>query len=74
MKRSLDGTQHHVSVEHLCRYLNEHDFRYSTRDLSDSERIRVVMGTTGARRLSYKPLTEAGPARPVKDVEIDACM
>lgn len=73
LKRSLDGTQHHVSVEHLGRYLAEHDFRYSTRDLSDSERMRIVMDTTGARRLSYKPLTEAGPTRPATDVEIDAC-
>jgi len=29
LKRSLDGTQHHVSVEHLPRYLAEHDFRYT---------------------------------------------
>jgi transposase-like protein len=57
LKRSLDGTQHHVSVEHLPRYLAEFDFRYSTRELNDSERLRTLMDATGARRLSYKPLT-----------------
>ena len=29
LKRSLDGTHHHVSVEHLERYLAEFDFMYS---------------------------------------------
>jgi len=58
LKRSLDGTHHHVSVEHLHRYLAEFDFRYNTRKLSDSTRMRLVMTTT-ARRLTYKPLTSA---------------
>ncbi|MGI8806523.1 MAG: transposase [Acidimicrobiales bacterium] len=31
LKRSLDGTHHHVSVQHLPRYLAEFDFRYTTR-------------------------------------------
>lgn len=31
LKRSLDGTHHHVSVEHLPRYLAEFDYRHSTR-------------------------------------------
>lgn len=31
LKRSVDGTHYHVSVEHLPRYLAEFDFRYSTR-------------------------------------------
>ncbi len=44
MKRSLDGTHHRVSVEHLPRYLAEFDFRYSTRKLSDADRMRRMMG------------------------------
>jgi len=56
LKRSLDGTHHHVSREHLHRYLAEFDFRYSTKELSDTERInRMVKGAAG-RRLSYRPL------------------
>lgn len=57
LKRSIDGTHHHVSVEHLDRYLAEFDYRYSTRTLSDSERMVGLIEQTGGRRLSYKPLT-----------------
>jgi len=56
LKRSLDGTHHHVSVEHLPRYLAEFDFRFSTRDLSDSERMERLMSQTGGRRLTYRRL------------------
>jgi len=53
LKRSLDGTYHHVSVEHLDRYLAEFDYRYTTRLLTDSQRTeRTVMQTAG-RRLMY---------------------
>ena len=31
LKRSLDGTHHHVSPEHMHRYLAEFDFRHSPR-------------------------------------------
>jgi transposase-like protein len=57
LKRSLDGTHHHVSVQHLPRYLAEFDFRYSTRQLDDSARMRRLMGQVGDRRLTYRPLT-----------------
>ena len=57
LKRSLDGTHHHVSVKHLPRYLAEFDFRYSTRELSDTERMQRLIGRTGGKRLSYRPLT-----------------
>ncbi|HEX4491466.1 MAG TPA: IS1595 family transposase [Acidimicrobiia bacterium] len=33
LKRSLDGTHHRISAEHLDRYLAEFDFRFSTRKL-----------------------------------------
>ena len=54
LKRSIDGTHHHVSVEHLPRYLAEFDFRYSTRKLTDTTRMSRLMGQTGGRRLTYK--------------------
>jgi hypothetical protein len=57
LKRSLDGTHHHVSDVHLSRYLAEFDFRYSTRKLSDTARTQVLMGQIGGRRLTYRPLT-----------------
>jgi len=57
LKRSLDGTHHHVSTEHLGRYLAEFDYRYSTHFISDSQRMRGLIARTGGRRLTYKPLT-----------------
>ena len=54
LKRSIDGTHHHVSREHLSRYLAEFDMRYSTRKMSDQERFATVMGQVGGRRLTYK--------------------
>ncbi len=54
LKRSLDGTHHHVSVEHLPRYLAEFDFRYSTRKISDTERMTRLMDQVPGRRLAYK--------------------
>lgn len=56
LKRSIDGTHHSVSREHLARYLAQHDFLRSTFRLEDSERMRVLVGQTGGRRLTYKPL------------------
>jgi hypothetical protein len=56
-KRSINGTHHHVSVEHLPRYLAEFDFRYSTCKMQDSERLQKMIDQTAGRRLSYKPLT-----------------
>jgi transposase-like protein len=55
LKRSLDGTQHHVSVEHLPRYLAEFDFRATTKRLSDSERMGRLLGQVAGKRLTYKP-------------------
>ncbi len=57
LKRSIDGTHHHVSVEHLPRYLAEFDYRYTTRKLSDSARLERMVDQAGGRRLTYKPLT-----------------
>jgi len=57
LKRSIDGTHHHVSTEHLGRYLAEFDFRATTKDASDSQRMRAVVANAGARRLTFRPLT-----------------
>lgn len=54
LKRSIDGTHHHVSVEHLGRYLAEFDFRYSTHDDTDTARVNTLMGRVGGRRLAYR--------------------
>jgi transposase-like protein len=58
LKRSIDGTHHHVSRDHLNRYLAEFDFRFSTCKASDSERMRKLLGQQVAgRRLTYRAVT-----------------
>lgn len=58
LKRSLDGTHHHVSRKHLGRYLGEFDTRYSTRGLDDGARMAVIVDRMVGRRLTYRPLVE----------------
>jgi hypothetical protein len=57
LKRGIVGTYHHVSQQHLKRYLAEFDYRYSERvslGVSDSERMRKsVQGIVG-KRLTYR--------------------
>ena len=57
LKRSLDGTHHHVSVEHLNRYLGQFDWMYSRCKWTDSMRMRSLVDQAGGRRLTYRPLT-----------------
>lgn len=59
LKRSLDGTHHHVSREHLPRYLAEFDYRYSTRKMSDGQRMNHLMGQVAGRRLTYRGASRA---------------
>jgi transposase-like protein len=61
LKRSIDGTHHHVSRKHLPRYLAEFDFRYSTRKLDDTSRTNRLMGQVAGRRLTYRPLSDGQP-------------
>ncbi|MGD0141607.1 MAG: IS1595 family transposase [Rhizomicrobium sp.] len=56
-KRGVIGTYHHVSEQHLKRYLAEFDFRYSERSalgIEDAERTtRAIKGAEG-KRLTYR--------------------
>ncbi len=59
LKRSIDGTHHHVSERHLDRYLAEFDYRYSTRKLKDGERTEMAIRKTAGKRLRYdEPMQE----------------
>ena len=57
LKRGIVGTYHHVSEQHLDRYLAEFSYRHSTREklgVSDAERMeKSVQGIVG-RRLTYR--------------------
>ncbi len=56
LKRSLDGTHHHISRQHLHRYLVQFDWLYSNCKLDDSTRMRLLLGNVDGRRLTYAPL------------------
>jgi transposase-like protein len=53
LKRGLKGTHIHVDPKHLHRYLGEFDFRFSTCDMNDTERM-ADLGTRLGGRLSYE--------------------
>jgi transposase-like protein len=53
LKRGINGVYHHVSEAHLPRYLDEFDFRYNARHLSDSDRTRLALGQGEGKRLMY---------------------
>lgn len=53
-KRGLVGTFHHVSEQHLQRYVDEFDFRYNHRKTTDSERADKAIRQIGGKRLLYK--------------------
>jgi transposase-like protein len=62
LKRSLTGTHHHVSTKHLPRYLAQFDWLYTHCHATDSQRMRVLIGGVGGRRLTYRPLVAAPTA------------
>ena len=57
LKRGITGTFHHVSQQHLKRYLAEFDFRYNERQalgVDDAERMaKSIKGIVG-KRLTYR--------------------
>jgi hypothetical protein len=57
MKRGIVGVYHHVSPQHLKRYLAEYDFRYNKRsalNVTDAERTtKGVAGVIG-KRVTYQ--------------------
>jgi hypothetical protein len=64
MKRGINGVYHHVSQQHLKRYLAEFDFRYNEREalgVNDSARMaKSVQGIVG-KRLTYRTPHQANP-------------
>ncbi|HZT95557.1 MAG TPA: IS1595 family transposase [Chloroflexota bacterium] len=54
LKRSIDGTHHSVSKQHLQRYATEFDHCYNTRKQSDTERMVGAISRTRGKRLKYE--------------------
>ena len=65
LKRGITGTYHHVSQQHLKRYLAEFDFRYNERSalgVSDAERAAKMLSGIVGKRLTYRRPSQAGHA------------
>jgi transposase-like protein len=57
LKRGITGTYHHVSQQHLKRYLAEFDFRYNNRSgvgVEDGERAAKALKGIEGKRLTYR--------------------
>lgn len=55
-KRSIDGTHHHVSRQHLHLYVTELDFKYNTRKITDGQRTdKGIRGIEGKRLMMRRP-------------------
>jgi transposase-like protein len=55
LKRGVYGSFHHISKQHLHRYLSEFDFRYNARDVDDGERRQLAIKSVVGKRLTYYP-------------------
>jgi hypothetical protein len=54
LKRGVYGTYHHIGVPYLQQYLNEFDFRYNNRKVSDMDRAGLALKTCEGKRLTLK--------------------
>jgi transposase-like protein len=57
MKRGINGVYHHVSQQHLKRYLAEFDFRYNEREalgVNDAARMAKSVNGIVGKRLTYR--------------------
>jgi len=59
LKRGILGTFHHVSEQHLSRYLREFEFRWNSRKITDGERTFSAIKGAKGKRLKYQ-----APAKP----------
>lgn len=57
-KRSIQGAWHHISREHIGRYLDEQVFRWTLRKVTDGERTVAALDRVGGVRLYYKRPTQ----------------
>ena len=64
LKRGIIGTYHHVSQQHLKRYLAEFDFRYNERagmGVDDGERTAKAIKGAAGKRLTYRQPDRRAP-------------
>jgi transposase-like protein len=54
LKRGIYGTYHQVGKAYLQQYLNEFDFRYNRRKVTDAERTELAMKACEGKRLTLR--------------------
>jgi len=57
LKRGINGVYHHISQQHLGRYLAEFDFRYNSRvalGVGDTARAERIVTSVVGKRLTYQ--------------------
>ena len=54
LKRSIVGSFHHISREHLSRYCDEVSFRWDRRSMGDTERTAQAIKAGEGKRLTYR--------------------
>jgi transposase-like protein len=54
LKRGVYGSWHHVSREHLPKYVNEFSFRWNTRAQTDGKRMETAIAMSVGKRLTYR--------------------
>jgi len=64
VKRGIMGTFHSVSRKHLSNYLNEFEFRWNTRKITDGERVTRAIKQVDGKRLEYRESVDNPPYRP----------
>jgi len=57
-KRSVDGTFHNISRQHLSCYADEFAFRWNTSKMTDAQRVQTLIDQTPGRRLTYRPVRD----------------
>lgn len=65
LKRGLVGTFHHVSPQHLGRYVDEFSYRYNTRTAlgyTDTQRADLALKGISGKRLTYRRIEGAQSA------------
>jgi transposase-like protein len=63
LKRGINGVYHHVSPQHLKRYLAEFDFRYNERSalgITDDMRAETALLNARGKRLTYASTDKIG--------------
>jgi len=54
LKRGINGVYHHVSEQHLDRYLAEFAFRYDNRKIDDAVRVGIALEQIEGKRLMFR--------------------